>query len=235
MGVSFKYSKKVAKTGTRLLIGLLVIDTTWSLVRFIIFNTVFGGTAPNDFVVIDSIITNILFTSFLGVLASGMLMLGIYYSKISKWGLIASILLVGEFGIKVAFIFFRFTQLIGSFYEDYMFTTFNIFELATSTLLISSFILYDVFQRQLKSRAEIGYGKSPFPYIFGLFAIIYPITNILYIAGIDVTQIVNVFAIIRTLAYIATILEILVYFDLLRRFDHMQKLPDDQLPKNVEN
>ena len=231
MGVSYEYSKRIAKLGTRLLIGLLVIDITWSLIRFILFNTTFGGTTPNKFIVIDSIISNLVFTIFIGILVTGMMMLSIYYSKISTFGIIASILLISEVGIKIAFIFFRFTQLLGSFYDDYMFITFHIFELTTSMLLILTFLVFDVFQRELKRKVDIGYGKSPFPYIFGFFALIYPITNILSIAGIDVTANDNVFGILRTIAYIATILEILVYFDLLRRFDFMQKLPEDKTSK----
>ena len=235
MGVSYEYSKRIAKLGTRLLIGLLVIDITWSLIRFILFNTTYGGTAPDKFIVIDSIISNLIFTIFIGILVTGMMMLSIYYSKISTFGIIASILLISEVGIKIAFIFFRFTQLLGSLYEDYMVITFHIFELTTSMLLILTFIIFDVFQRELKRKADIGYGRSPFPYIFAFFALIYPITNILSIVGIDVTESDNVFAILRTIAYIATILEILVYFDLLRRFDFMQKIPTEKTKAVEEN
>ena len=208
MGVIFKYSKNIAKTGTKLLIPLLVVDTAWSLIRYILLQTVFNDTFPSEFVVIESIITNMLFTAFLGVLAAGMLMLGIYYSRASKFGIIGPILLIIEVGLKIAFIFFRFTQLIRN--SEFMEKTIYIFELVTSSLLILAFILYDIFQHQLKQKENIGYGRGPFPYLFGFFALTYPISYTLNLFNVDFTSNNIVFSIIRTLAYTACILEILV-------------------------
>ena len=233
MGVSYNYAKRTAKLGTKLLIPLLVIDTAWALVRYIIFHTAFNHTIPDEFVAIESIITNLIFTSFLIILTIGMMLYAIYYSKHSKIGIYACVLLISFIGIKIAFIFFRFTQVIGGFYTDYMTTTFHIFETVTAFLLIFAYIIYDIFQGQIKRGANIGYGHSPFPYMFGFFALAYPIGNILQLAGIDFTTMNIPFSILRTLAFAASILEIIVYFDLLRRFDFMQSL--DALPEKTES
>ena len=232
MAVSFVYAKRLAKLGTKLLIPLLVIDTAWSLIHYLIFHTTFNGTIDaryENFKLIEGIITNLLFTSFFVVLTIGMFMLALYYQKQSKLGIYTSVLLISFIGIKVVFIVFRFIQLIGSYSQDYKSNTFYLFELITSIFLIFALILYDVFQTQLKKRANIGYGRSPFPYIFSFFALSYPIANILSLAGIDYLNINAAFTILRTLAFTASILEIIVYFDLLRRFDFMQSL--DEIPE----
>ena len=226
MAISFIYAKRTAKLGTKLLIPLLVIDTAWSVLRFIVIHTTFNSSIPETFVIIESIITNLLFTVFLCILTAGVLMLAIYYSKLSKFGIYATVLLLSFIGIKVAFIFFRFTQLIRDYSSDYMTQAFHVFELITACLLILSFILFDIFQIQLKKHANIGYGHSPFPYIFAIFAVIYPIANILSLAGVDYISINAAFTIMRTLAFVASILEIILYFDLLRRFDFMQSLDE---------
>jgi hypothetical protein len=230
MGVRFNYAKKTAKLGTKLLIPLLVIDTAWALIRYLLFHTTFNHTIPDRFVTIESIITNSIFTSFLIVLTIGMTMFAIYYSKQSKLGIYACVLLISFIGIKIAFIFFRFTQVIGNFYTDYMTNTFHVFEMVTAFLLIFAYIVYDNFQGQLKRTANIGYGHSPFPYLFGFIALVYPISNIIQLAGIDIA-VEPLFSILRSLAFAASILEIIVYFDLLRRFDFMQSL--DTVPEKT--
>ena len=224
----FIVSKRIAKTGTKLLIPLLVIDTAWSLIRMIIFHTAYNGEIPETFAIIDNITTNLLFTSFLIVLTIGMFMLAIYYQKHSKIGIYSSTLLIAFIGIKAAFIFFRFTQLLGNFDKDYMQDTFHIFELVTALLLIAAFILYDIFQYQLKKNANIGYGRSPFPYLFGFFALFYPIANFLHLIGVEYQTNNAAYSVMRTFSYAASILEIILYFDLLRRFDFMQTL--DAIP-----
>ncbi len=232
MAVNFTYTKRTAKLGTKLLIPLLVIDTAWALVVYILFHTVYNGTIDDKydkFVIIDGIISNLLFTSFFVVLTIGMLMFAIYYQKHSKIGIFASIPLMSFIGIKVAFIVFRFIQLVNGYSGEYIANTFYIFELVTACLLIIGLILYDIFQTQLKKRANIGYGRSPFPYIFAIFALSYPISNILSLAGVDYTNMNVVFTVLRALAFAASILEIIVYFDLLRRFDFMQAL--DAIPE----
>ncbi|MHA1354042.1 MAG: hypothetical protein ACTSXA_12790 [Candidatus Heimdallarchaeota archaeon] len=232
MAVNFTHTKRIAKLGTKLLIPLLVIDTAWAIVVYILFHTTFNGVIDeryDKFVIINGIITNLLFTSFFVVLTIGMLMFAIYYQKYSKIGIYASIPLISFIGIKIAFIFFRFIQLINSYSGEYMSDIFYIFEIVTASLLILGLILYDVFQTHLKKRANIGYGRSPFPYIFAFFALSYPISNILSLAGVDYTNMNVVFTVLRTLAFTASILEIIVYFDLLRRFDFMQSL--DAIPE----
>lgn len=238
MGISFKYSKRIAKIGTQLLIPLIVIDTAWSLIRFVLYNTLYDGEIPRDFDLIDNIVTNILFTAFACVLAIGMMMLSIYYIKISRTGIVASVSLFSHVGIKVAFIFFRFIQLILGYTDEYMRNTFYTFELVTSLLLIGVFIVLDIFQRQLMNRANIGKGGSVFPYIFGFFALIYPISNVLSLLNIDFVSNPIAFPIMRTIAYVASMIQILVYFDLLRRFDFMQSIDSkktDETPVKIES
>ncbi|MGC9781505.1 MAG: hypothetical protein HZR80_19860 [Candidatus Heimdallarchaeota archaeon] len=225
MGISYRYAKHISKNGLRGLIALLVLDTSWSLIRFIIYHAAFDGNPSNNFMTIDNIITNCLYTAFLGALAVGMFMLGIYYFKISKIGLIASIFLIGEVGVKTAYIFFRFTQLISQSYDDpIILNLIQVFEMTTGFLLISTFVVFDFFQRQLKSRAGIGYGPGFLPYVFGIPALIYPITNILNLANVDYINTVAALPIMHMLSYVAAILEIILFFDLLRRFDYMQPL-----------
>jgi len=234
LAVNFTHAKRIAKLGTKLLIPLLVFDTAWAIVGYILFHTVYNGTFDEKyekFVIIDGIITNLLFTSFLVVLTIGMVMLAIYYQKHSKIGITGSILLIAFIGIKIAFIFFRFIQLINSYSGEFMTNTFYIFEFVTAILFIVALILYDIFQTQIKKRANIGYGRSPFPYIFAIFALAFPIANILGLAGVDYLNMNAVFTILRTLAFTASILEIIVCFDLLRRFDFMQAL--DSIPEII--
>ncbi len=233
MGINFKYAQRIAKIGTQLLIPLIVIDTTWALIRFILYNTTFVEKSTTNFNLIENIITNILFASFTCVLATGMMMLSIYYIKINKLAIFASISLYFYVCIKAAYIFFKFTQLIpgpielhGTMedYIIYMNNIFYTFELVTSLLLIFVFIVFDIFQRRLKSKANIGYGGSLFPYIFGVFALIYPISNILSLLQVDYESNTVAFPIMRTIAFVACMVEILIYFDLLRRFDFMQSI-----------
>jgi len=235
LAVNFTYTKRIAKLGTKLLIPLLVIDTAWALVVYILFHTTFGGVLDEryeKFAIIEGIISNLLFTSFIVVLTIGMFMFAIYYQKHSKIGIYGAVLLVAFIGIKVAFIFFRFIQLINIDNVDskpHLTTIFYSFEFVTAILLIVALILYDVFQTRLKKRSNIGYGRSPFPYIFAFFALSYPISNILSLAGVDYTNMNVVFTVLRALAFAASITEIIVYFDLLRRFDFMQAL--DAIPE----
>ncbi len=244
MAVNFTYTKRLAKLGTKLLIPLLVIDTAWALVVYIIFHTVYGGIIDvryEKFVIINSIISNLLFTSFFVVLTTGMFMFAIYYKKHSKMGIHGAVLLVAFIAIKVAFIVYRFIQLsiINNSTDltdpevirnlEVLTNIFYIFEFVTAILLIVGLILYDIFQTRLKKRSNIGYGRSPFPYIFALFALSFPIANILGLAGVDYLNMNVVFTVLRALAFAASILEIIVCFDLLRRFDFMQAL--DAIPE----
>ena len=225
MGLSYRYTKNISKVGLRGIIALLVLDTAWSLIRFIIFQASFDGTPPDNFLIIDNIITNLLYTTFLGIFAAGMFMLGIYYLKSSKIGLIASIFLIGDVGVKIAYIIFRFSQLISHTFDDpVILNLVQVFEMTTGFLLIATFIVFDVFQRQLKSRADIGNGGGFLPYVFGFPALIYPITNILNMANVDYFSSVAALSIMHLLAYIAVIIEIILCFDLTRRIDHMQPL-----------
>ncbi|RLI69692.1 MAG: hypothetical protein DRP02_10035, partial [Candidatus Gerdarchaeota archaeon] len=58
-----------------------------------------------------------------------------------------------------------------------------------------------------------------------LFALIYPITNILNLLEIDYLTKPVGFAFMHLFSYFAAILGIILFFDLLRRFDHFQTLP----------
>ena len=223
MGISFKYAKRIAKTGTLLLIPLVVIDTAWALIEFILYNTVFGGTIPFNFELIDNLTTNLLYTSFACVLATGILMISIYYIKIDKMGIVASFSIFSFIGVKVAFIIFRFIQLILQHTDTYMENTFYIFELVTSLLWIIMLIFFDIFQRRLKSKGNIGYGGSMFPYIFASLGSVYPISSMLSLFGVDYVSNEIAFPIMRTLAFVSSIFQILVFFDLLRRFSFMKK------------
>jgi hypothetical protein len=233
MGISFKYAKRIAKTGTLLLIPLIVIDTAWALIEFILYNTVFGGTIPFNFDLIDNLTTNLLYTSFACVLATGMLMFSIYYVKLSRVGIVASFSIFSFIGVKIAFIIFRFIQLILQHTDAYMENTFYIFELITSLLWMAMLIFFDIFQRRLKSRADIGYGGSMFPYIFSSLGSVYPISSILSLFGVDYISNEIAFPIMRTIAFVASIFQILVLFDLLRRFSFMKSLEEVDLEKKI--
>ena len=95
------------------------------------------------------------------------------------------------------------------------------------------FITFDVFQNQLHNRAGIGYGKGPLVYLFGFFALIYPITSILNLAKIDYTESVGL-VFMHMFSYIATLLLIIVYFDMQRRFDHLHPLHDGDEDRVIE-
>jgi len=234
MGISYKYAKKVAKAGTKLLIGLLVFDTAYTLIRYILYKVKYNNTLPTEYLIIERIITNTIFTTFIGVLAAGMLMLGLYYFKVSKWGFIAAAILVVEIGIKIAFIFYQFSLLLIGTNQAFIEKITEIFQLSTTILFISTFILNDIFQRRLKKRVAIGYGKSMLPYIFGLFAVIYPIANILNLLAIDYLSKPVGFAFMHLFSYFAAILEIILFFDLLRRFDHFKPLPEQSEEEIIE-
>ncbi|MHA1123902.1 MAG: hypothetical protein ACTSPC_13990 [Candidatus Heimdallarchaeota archaeon] len=111
MGISYRYAKYLSKLGTRMLIALLVIDTAWTLVRFIIIHTTFGGTPPAAFEATEKIVTNSIYLTFIVILAVGMTLLGFYYLRFTKFGVIAATLLIIQVGIKIAYIFFRITEL----------------------------------------------------------------------------------------------------------------------------
>ncbi|MCF2144129.1 MAG: hypothetical protein K9W42_10540 [Candidatus Heimdallarchaeota archaeon] len=234
MGVSYRYAKNVAKTGTKLLIGLLVFDTAYTLIRYILYKVKYHNILPEQYLIIERIITNTIFTVFIGVLAAGMLMLGLYYFKVSKWGFIVATILVVEIGIKIAFIFYQFSLLLIGTNQAFIEQITEIFQLSTALLFIFTFILNDFFQRKLKKRVAIGYGKSMLPYVYGLFALIYPITNILNLLEIDYLTKPVGFAFMHLFSYFAAILGIILFFDLLRRFDHFQTLPEQSEEEIIE-
>ncbi len=223
MGVSYKYAKNIAKLGARLLIGLLVLDMAYALIRFIIFNTVYSTEIPAAFLPIESIVTNCIFTSFIGILAAGIMMLGIYYFKYSKLGIISAILLIIECGIKIAFIFYQFTILFGNLDPDYVTFITEIFELSASLLFIFTFLFFNIFWRQLKRRINTGLGQGFIPYVFGFFALVFPLVNIFNLTGHTFSAMSTpVIAIMHTLSFAAAIFEIIMFFDILRRIDHIE-------------
>ena len=226
MGISYRYAKYLSKLGTRMLIALLVIDTAWTLIRFIIIHTTFGGTPPIAFEPIEKLVTNSIYLIFIVILAVGMILLGFYYLRFTKFGIIAATLLVIQVGIKIAYIFFRITELASEITQVFLDNLIQIFDLSTTLLIIFTFITFDVFQNQLRNRSGIGYGRGPLPYLFGFFALVYPISHILNLAGVNYTESVALIF-MHIFSYIATILEIIVYFDLLRRFDNLQPFLDE--------
>ncbi|MBN1329806.1 MAG: hypothetical protein JXA54_10060 [Candidatus Heimdallarchaeota archaeon] len=227
MGISYRYAKNIAKLGAKLLIALLVIDMAYALVRFIIFKTAFSVDFPAAFLPIESIITNSIFTSFIGILAAGIMMFGIYYFRYSKLGIISAILLFFECGIKIAFISYQFTILFGNLDPNYIAFLSEIFELSASLLFIFTFIFFNIFWRQLKRKVNIGLGQGFVPYLFGFFALAYPLVNILNLTGNTFLNLSTpIIAIIHTFSFIAAIFEIIMFFDLLRRIDHMEPFPD---------
>ena len=90
-----------------------------------------------------------------------------------------------------------------------------------------------MFQNQLRNRSGIGYGRGPLPYLFGFFALVYPISHILNLAGVNyIDSVALIF--MHIFSYIAAVLEIIVYFDLLRRFDNLHPLPDEDEDSIIE-
>ncbi|NPE08591.1 MAG: hypothetical protein GNW80_09955 [Asgard group archaeon] len=233
MGISYRYAKYLSKLGTRMLIALLVIDTAWTLIRFIVIHTTFGGNPPATFEPIEKIVTNSIYLIFIVTLAVGMILLGFYYLRFSKFGVLAATLLVIQVGIKIAYIFFRITELASGIMQEFLYNLIQIFDLSTTLLIIVTFITFDIFQNQLRNRAGIGYGRGPLPYLFGFFALVYPISNILNLVNIDYTDSVALIF-MHMFSYIAAILQIIVYFDLLRRFDNLHPLPDEDEDSIIE-
>ncbi|MHA1123452.1 MAG: hypothetical protein ACTSUW_00010 [Candidatus Heimdallarchaeota archaeon] len=233
MGISYRYAKYLSKLGTRMLIALLVIDTAWTLVRFIIIHTAFGGNPPATFEATEKIVTNSIYLTFIVILAVGMILLGFYYLRFTKFGFIAATLLVIQVGIKIAYIFFRITELASGITQEFLNNLIQIFDLSTTLLIIITFITFDVFQNQLHNRAGIGYGRGPLPYLFGFFALVYPLSNILNLANINYTESVAL-TFMHMFSYIAAILQIIVYFDMLRRFDNLQPLPNEDEDSIIE-
>jgi hypothetical protein len=233
MGISYRYAKNLSKLGTRLLIALLVIDTAWTLIRFIIIHTTFGGSPPAAFEPTDKIVTNCIYLIFIVILAVGMTLLGFYYLKHSKFGVIAAVLLIIQVGLKIAYIFFRISELGSEVTQEFLGNLIQILDMSTTLLLIAMFITFDVFQNQLHNRVGIGYGRGLLVYLFGFFALIYPITNILNLASINFTESVGLIF-MHLFSYVATILLIIVYFDMQRRFDHLQPLQDENEDSIIE-
>jgi len=233
MGISYRYAKYLSKLGTRLLIALLVFDTAWTIVRFIVIHITFGGNPPAAFEPIEKIVTNCIYLTFIMILAVGLILLGFYYLRFSKFGVIAATLLVIQVGIKITYIFFRISELASGITQVFLENLIQICDLSTTLLIIATFITFDVFQNQLHNRAGIGYSRGPLPYLFGFFALIYPISNILNLANINYTESLALIF-MHMFSYIATVLEIIVYFDMLRRFDNLQPLLNEDEDSIIE-
>ena len=84
MGISYRYAKYLSKLGTRMLIASLVLDTAWTLVRFIVIHTTFGGNPPVTFEATEKIVTTSIYLTFIVILAVGMMLLGFYYLRWDK-------------------------------------------------------------------------------------------------------------------------------------------------------
>ena len=190
-----------------------------------------GTTDVKRFMASDS--ADLLKLTFIVILAVGMMLLGFYYLRFSKFGVIAAMLLVVQVGIKIAYIFFRITGLANGITQEVLDNLIQIFNMSTSFLIIVTFITFDVFQNQLHNRAGIGYGRGPFPYLFGFFALVYPISNILNLVNVNYTESVALIF-MHMFSYIAAILQIIVYFDMLRRFDNLQPLQDEDEDSIIE-
>ncbi len=233
MGISYRYAKYLSKLGTRLLIGLLVLDTAWTLVRFVIIHTTYGGNPPVTFEPTEKIVTNLIYLIFIVILSIGMTLLGSYYIKNSKFGIVTASLLIIQVGLKIAYVFFRISELASGVTQEFLANLIQILDMSTALLLIATFISFDIFQNQLNTRTGIGFGRGPLPYLFGFFAIIYPITNILNLVGVNYIESVGLIF-MHMFSYIAAILEIIVYFDMQRRFDHLQPLEEGDEDSIIE-
>jgi len=233
MGISYRYAKYLSKLGTRLLIVLLVLDTAWTLVRFIIIHTTYGGNPPATFEPTEKIVTNLIYLIFIVILSIGMTLLGSYYLKFSKFGVVAASFLIIQVGLKITYVFFRISELATGVTKEFLINLIQILDMSTALLLIATFISFDIFQNQLNNRAGIGFGRGPLPYLFGFFALIYPITNLLNLVGVNFTESVGLIF-MHMFSYIAAILEIIVFFDMQRRFDHLQPLEEGDEDSIIE-
>ncbi|NHJ41302.1 MAG: hypothetical protein FK731_14820 [Asgard group archaeon] len=225
MGINFQSAKNLCKLGLRLLIGLLSIDVLWTLIRYVVIKTSFNDVIPDIFVPIDLIITNVLFIICIVILAIGSLVLGSYYFKTSKLLSIYSCLLFIILGIKLMFIVCQFIVLTGNFDNTVLNYITQIFELAFNLIFISSFIIFNFFQKHLKEREKFGFGHGIIPYVYTTFALIYPIINILNLSDISFSELKAVNIVLHMLSYTAVIIEAILIFDMMRRFDALEELP----------
>lgn len=229
MGINFQSAKNLCKLGVRLLIGLLAIDVLWSLVRFILVKTAYNDQIPDIFIPIDLIITNVLFLICIGLLVAGSLFLGFHYSKTSKLASIYAYLLIVIIVIKLAFITCQFILLADNFNNIALERAIQILELTFNLIFISTFIIFNFFQKQLKEKEDLGFGHGIIPYLFTIFALIYPIINILNLSNISFSSQPAVNIVLHMFSYIAVIIEAILLFDMMRRFDALLQLPSNTL------
>jgi hypothetical protein len=227
MGVDFQTSKNLCKLGIRLLIGLLTIDVIWTLARYFVLKIAYNDQVPDIFIPIDLIISNVLFIISVGFLAAGVLFLSFDFNKISKLGLVSASFLIVTMGIKIAFVICQFILLINPLTEPTIETVCQSFELSFGLIYISFFIILNLFQKQLKDKTEIGFGQGIIPYIFAIFALIFPISNILNLANFSLETLNATVISLHVFSYFATIIEVILLFDFMRRIDVLQ------LPTNI--
>jgi hypothetical protein len=222
MGIDFQTSKKLCKLGIRLIIGLITLDVIWTLARYFVKKIAYNDLVPDIFIPIDLIITNVLFIICIGFLTTGVLFLSFNFNKISKLGLLSASFLIITAGIKIAFVISQFILLINSLTGPTIEIISQSFELSFNLIYISFFIILNLFQKQIKDKTEIGAGQGIIPYVFAIFASIFPISNILNLANISLETLNATVIALHVFSYFATIIEVIVLFDLMRRIDVLQ-------------
>ncbi|NHJ49752.1 MAG: hypothetical protein FK733_18315 [Asgard group archaeon] len=226
MAINFNSAKNLCKLGIRIIIGLLVLDVLWTLIRYIFLKTIFSDTLPVNFLEIDHIITNSVVIISLVLFVIGLAFITKHFFSLSKLSLITVISLSIVIVVRVLIIIFNIVTIINSSLISE--TVFEALDMTAYILFIVSYIILSLYQMQLKKHSVIGLGHSLLPYFFGFFGLVYPITNLLNILQVPYLTSPNLsklLTFIHMFSYFAVILEIIMFFDLLRRIDSLQETP----------
>ncbi|TFF84904.1 hypothetical protein EU523_00945 [Candidatus Heimdallarchaeota archaeon] len=204
------------------MIPLFIIDLVWLLARFLVCRLEYSdGNIPNSFLAIDAIVTNGVFVIILSIVTLGLLSLCRFYLKQAPCGFLAAFNLLLVFILKTITVILIMIRVVT---QDYTLFTDRVpvIDLLANSLYILAFIFIEIFYIQLKRQLDIGYGWGNIPLFFVITAMVYPISNLLTILGIDYHSHFIIITIFEILVIAAVLLEILLYFDLLRRIDKLK-------------
>jgi hypothetical protein len=219
MAISFQLAKKLCKLSFKFLIGILVVDIFWTLIRFLIAIIVYedSSNVPYTYYSISNIVTNSFFIIGLGILIVGLFFISKFYLEISK---ITYVVL----GLLFSVIMLRITFILNQFFL--MFNPSNIIETATQiqdllayVFFIAAFIVFNFYQNKLKLHSLSKFGFSFVPYLFGFFGLIYPIINLMNLLESTYQSQPYILSFVHILTFFAVMLEIILFFDTMRRID----------------
>jgi hypothetical protein len=223
---NFNSAKNLCKLGIKIMIGLLVFDVLWTLIRFIFLKTIFNNTLPDNFLAIDHIVTNCIVIISLLLFVIGLIIITKHFFSLTKISLLPVITLAMVIFARLLLVIFNFVEIYNSGLISE--TIFDSFDLSAYVLYIVTFIGLNIYHMQLKKHEAIGLGHGLLPYLFGFFGLIYPITNLLNILQISYLTRTYLLTFLHMVSYFAVILEIILFFDLLRRIDSLHEEPIEE-------